>query len=79
MRNWNIGDITSGQVAKLRFEPTYEELKLLSIIAERSGHSRFEPTYEELKRAMDEGKIKRGLEFWAYLWGIETNLFNLSP
>ena len=37
-------------VLPVGFQPTYEELKLLSSACSSSGRTRFQPTYEELKR-----------------------------
>jgi len=61
------------------FEPTYEELKLPLHFTWLGSPIRFEPTYEELKLHVKKKGYDVFLEFWAYLWGIETiwRLFTL--
>ena len=76
MRNWNskLSNIYSS--IAICFEPTYEELKPLSPTSNLFTGTRFEPTYEELKLFI---KLKNPIyppTFWAYLWGIETPLYN---
>jgi len=58
--------------SKLRFEPTYEELKLSTINYYLNSGNGFEPTYEELKQEKNLFIFSRRDKFWAYLWGIET-------
>ncbi|GAW29838.1 CRISPR-associated protein Cas6 [Carboxydocella sp. ULO1] len=42
--------LTPSHLHNVRFEPTYEELKLAAILPIGTLKSCFEPTYEELKR-----------------------------
>ena len=42
---------------QMRFEPTYEELKLLFQIMGRLRNGSFEPTYEELKLQLLEIEV----------------------
>ena len=54
------------------FEPTYEELKHITIGLISPLTNCFEPTYEELKHVKELKKFMEDTRFWAYLWGIET-------
>ena len=56
----------------IRFEPTYEELKLEFQIITDQSLIRFEPTYEELKPSQKNVREYDVHTIWAYLWGIET-------
>ena len=73
MRNWNPHPEYSNLLLLLRFEPTYEELKLVSPISfhllicwdlslPMRNWNWFQFWNPQLRR----------LKIWAYLWGIET-------
>ncbi len=62
-RNWNIPSRIIRPLASLRFEPTYEELKLLLSSVFQFSLNRFEPTYEELKLAPLTSRFRPGLRF----------------
>ena len=49
-----------------RFQPTYEELKLLFLFASNEEFPRFQPTYEELKLHVVRD-VESWLVFSAYL------------
>ena len=54
------------------FESTYEELKLIKVWSFNHLNYSFESTYEELKPQISLEIDGKKLEFWKYLWGIET-------
>ena len=75
MRNWNFLCFRGGSRSLASFEPTYEELKRLSLKVIFLSPQSFEPTYEELKPLLPIGKPLKCSKFWAYLWGIETDFW----
>ncbi len=51
MRNWNDRWGIKRHCHSLCFQPTYEELKLLTKYSTETSRAGFQPTYEELKRS----------------------------
>ncbi len=78
MRNWNWTKTPRCDHPTHRFEPTYEELKHNLDIQLSCTHLCFEPTYEELKQFSEQLLKRSPVQFWAYLWGIETNSRSFS-
>ena len=74
MRNWNQFIVSYHLPNNIRFQPTYEELKLQRPKNMASGGKGFQPTYEELKRESRGAGAGLWPPFSAYLWGIETKV-----
>jgi len=79
MRNWNLTQNRNGRRGKdrLRFQTTYEELKLVHLQLGRPAVNCFQTTYEELKPFSSSNPFSFPWKLPDYLWGIETFAWKL--
>jgi len=79
MRNWN-GSHTDRESLPLRFQTTYEELKLAPVVSPRLPFSpSFQTTYEELKLVKTEYGEITGLRFQTTYEELKLSMNPTTP